>query len=263
MMTFQRFGVLVVALLLGAGTPAQASFINGGNTRPQFQPAGIGVDGFVDFGVFNTAGGSPGDTYGTGFAGIDAAISAGFGALAGTGSFLYLYEISNLSSNFGLLAGAVPGTSSSVLAVGTLAGKSFNDAAGPASSSNPFGTGAAAGNPSPASLGVMSPGIVANGAVITPLVTSGGGSVNALFFPTDLLPGQTSALFGYMSNQAPSLGSVSIQGSGAVGATNAAGNVLGAPAVSAVPEPASVTLALIGAGLAGLAGWRRQRHASK
>jgi hypothetical protein len=29
--------------------------------------------------------------------------------------------------------------------------------------------------------------------------------------------------------------------------------------VSAVPEPASVTLALIGAGLAGLAGWRRRR----
>jgi hypothetical protein len=34
------------------------------------------------------------------------------------------------------------------------------------------------------------------------------------------------------------------------------------PAVSAVPEPATLTLALIGAGLAGLAGWRqRGRHA--
>jgi hypothetical protein len=32
-----------------------------------------------------------------------------------------------------------------------------------------------------------------------------------------------------------------------------------APAVSTVPEPASVTLALIGAGLAGLAGWRQRK----
>ena len=41
--------------------------------------------------------------------------------------------------------------------------------------------------------------------------------------------------------------------------TSIPGTVTITPAVSAVPEPASVTLALIGAGLAGLAGWRRRR----
>jgi hypothetical protein len=261
--------VLGLALLLGAGTPAQASLMVGGNTRPQFQPGGNGVDGFVDFGVYNTAGGSAGDTYGTGLAGIDAAILAGFGAPAGTGSFLYLYEISNKSSSFGIAAGSLPGDSSSVLAFGTLAGKSFNDAAGPASSTNPFGTAASPGDPSAISTGVTSPGIVVNGAVITPLVSSGGGSVNAFFFPTSLSTGQTSALFGYMSKMAPSLALASIQGGGASGGTGAAGTVEGAPAVplqtsppSTVPEPS--TLALFGLGTLGLAGWRlRRQHAAK
>ena len=108
--------------------------------------------------MYNTAGGSVGDTYGTGFAAIDTAIRAGFGAPAGTGAFLYLYEISNASASFGISSDSVPGSGNVPpfpvsFAFGTLAGKSFADSGGVVSSTHPFGPPAPAGDPSPASLG--------------------------------------------------------------------------------------------------------------
>jgi len=108
--------------------------------------------------------------------------------------------------------------------------------------------------------------------VITPLVTDGGGSVTVTFTPNPLTPGQTSALFGYMTNVPPGLGppsfpprlaSASIQGGGATGGTGASGTVVAAaPAATAAPEPSSLTLLGLGAlGLLGY-GWRKRKQAA-
>jgi hypothetical protein len=253
--------LLAVVAVFAASTPAQASLIlsSAGNTHPQFQtPVGGGVDSFLDFGVYDTAGESVGDTYGTGFAGIDAAILAGFGVPAGTGHFLYLYEVSNVSAAFSIGSAAVPGLQ--ILAVGTLAGKSFFDIGGPVSSTHPFGPPAPPGDPSPAAAGGVTGGaIVANGAVFTPLVDDGGGAMNILFFPNPLAPGQTSALVGYMTDFGPGFGSVSVEGGGARGATGAAGTGVAA----AIPEPSAlVTCSVLSAFVLGLQFIRRRKGAS-
>jgi len=139
--------------------PAQAAFILGGNTHPEFpgtNPSdGIGnVNGYINFAVFGQGGGSPGDTYGTGTAGADFYLAqAGFfnGGVpqaappAVLPGFIYVFQVTNARTNDVGGGPAPPISSATVVTAGVISG--FGTLAGPLA-------GGGGGGPIPAGFGI-------------------------------------------------------------------------------------------------------------
>jgi len=116
--------------------PAQAAFILGGNTHPEFpgtNPSdGIGnVNGYINFAVYGQGGGVAGDTYGTGVANADAILAAaGFfnGGVpqaappAVLPGFVYFFQVLNAATNDVGGGPAPPISSATIVTAGTIAG---------------------------------------------------------------------------------------------------------------------------------------------
>lgn len=241
-----------LAAVLCTQGAARADLMTGfaGNTQPQINS----TQGYLNFAVFDTAGGTAGDHYGTGLAGIDAALAAG--GFSVTSSYLYLFQTVNegpdiASSSVNVSAGSVTG-------FGALSGLTYAQV----NAANPFlgPLAAAAGNISPAVTGATQSeaSATASGLAIGPaLVSLNPTSLVATFSPAIVGTGAFSTLWGYTSNLAPTFTLGSIQDSGVAANGTVPGNV---GVSSVVPEPSAAVLAALGAlGLAGYA--MRRRHA--
>jgi hypothetical protein len=242
--------VIAVMALALVSSSAEASLIGAfsGNTQPEQD----GTQGFINFAVYDTSGGGVGDTFGTGFAGMDAALLANFGAASITSSFLYLFENTVVSTD--IASSSVNVNSALVTSFGKLPALDFTQVAGGSLFLGP--AAAAAGHVSPAVVGATAAQgtPIADGAAIAPdTVTLNPTSLVASYIPA-ITTVQHSTLWGYTSNSPPSLTVGSIQDSGLA----ANGRVAGP---NAVPEPSSVVIAGLGAlGLIGY-GIRRRRGA--
>ena len=253
----RRFVGIVLALAVGllalGALNAQAGLVTdfAGNTQPVFTNAvgsPTGVAGFINFAVFNTAGGTPGDSFGTGVTvpgtTANAILSAaGFDTNA---AFLYLFQVTNRLTN-PLTGGTAPPiststvhvTSGSVDGFGSLAGigAAFNGT--PLKGGDPgvtFGSPAPAGNQSfPPTTGVSG----ASASFTTTLTTASvtletPTSLFANFAPDGtILAGGQSDIWGYTSNLPPASTTGSLQDDG----TSAVGTIPGT-----VPEPSSIVM---------------------
>jgi len=235
---------MACALLLTA-SPAKATLLTSfaGNTQP-VNGGNSGLGGFVNFAVYSGSDGTgpTDDRFGTGIQN-SVLTAAGFNV---NSQFLYLFQTSN-NGTLEISQNTVAASSSSVTGVGALAGRGFTDNGGAVSATNPFGNASAPGDPSGASVGVVSPGIASIGGLVTPTsVNQTTSSVAATFTPpvTGLPAGSTSSLWGYTSTQPPAFTVTSLQDGG----TNASGTV---PGPAAVPEPTTLGSALAGLLLAG------------
>lgn len=230
---------LAVAVLMATATTVKAGVVTSfsGNTQPEIvTPVGT-TQGFINFAVFNTAGGVAGDHYGTGLAGIDTLLAAdGFST---TSSFLYLFQNVNIGSD--IASGSVNVLSADVTGHGVLSGLGYSQVTG---SANPFlgATAATAGNISPAVTGATQTegNVTTFSGLVTPsLLTLNSSSLVATYSPALVGTGDRSALWGYTSDFAPTLALGSIQDSGV-----AANGVV--PSLSAVPEPSTLATCLVG-----------------
>jgi len=256
--------VLGVAFCLSVSTlpsGAKAGFIQAfsGNTAPT---DGKLVMSTVNFAVLNTTGGAGNDTWKTGYANFDTAFKpepgqGGSPALDTKAKYLYLYQVTNdwpmNSPNFIVAATISLGVPmKDITSWGSFTGLGLSDSFGQVTTSNFFGTSRSPGNPAKASTGVASPSVVALAAnsYTTPFsvdLTSVANSLNAQFAGAHLIAQARSDLFGFTSNDSPAFLSVVDTGS-------SAGNPnVGMPkglVPSAIPEPTSVSLYMIGAVLA-------------
>ena len=260
-----RFGLAFAGLiaLVPTATPARAALIGAfsGNTQPAFGA----TDAYVDFAVFNTTGGTAGDTYGTGNAGFDSALTAA--GISTTPGFLYLYEISNVSTTSTIISmsaqtAPIAAGGSSGLSLGILGSNlSLNDNLGQVSSTNPFGTGAAANIVSGPSVNPpgSTPWVVTNSNVVAQPTSfqfgSGLTTANNFTLNVTLAGGATSRLFGYTSAVGPN-------GFTTASVINQLGQGANGAVPTSVPEPGPVALASIG-GLVAAAGAFRRRRAAK
>jgi hypothetical protein len=243
---------LAVAALAIVSSSAKASVEPGfaGNTHPVF--SATGAQGFIDFAVYDRTGGTVGDSFNTGIAGIDTALTAaGFNITSG---FLYLFQ--NVNKDTDISQSTVAAVMANVTGHGQLTGDGFT---GVTFASPTFNAAAAPGNPSPAVTGGTPTISTGSLTLVSPTaVTVGGTSVQATFGTNlDATNGQVSTLWGYTSNNAPVMpnnGSLQDNGTSAVGTvpSNSGG-------LTSVPEPSSLVVAGIGAlGMLGF-GLRRRK----
>jgi hypothetical protein len=240
--------VALVATLAFVPMSARADLIAGfgGNTQPSITAGGSTTQGFINFAVFNTVGGTAGDHYGTGLAGIDATLAAaGFSTTSG---FLYLFQDANVGVD--IASSSVNVRATDTTGHGFLTGLSYTQV----TSAHEFlgNTAAAPGNISLAATNatVAEATAAANALAVAPtLLTLNPTSLVATFSPAITGSG-FSTLWGYTSNVAPGFVLGSIQDGGIA----ANGTVPGA-----VPEPASVFLSLTGIAVCGFYAARRRK----
>jgi hypothetical protein len=241
-------GFVLAAFALPLGS-ARADFVAGfgGNTQPEIADGGGTTQGFINFAVFNTVNGTAGDHFGTGIAGIDAALAAaGFNT---TSNFLYLFQDVNIGND--IASSSVNVRSTNVTGFGVLAGEGYVQVTGAA---HPFlgSVAAGAGNISGAVTDATkaNAGVNAQSGLISPtLLTLNAQSLVATFSPAIAGTGTRSPLWGYTSNLAPTFGLGSIQDGGIA----ANGTV-----PTAVPEPSALGLSL--AGMLAAAGYALRRR---
>ena len=241
---------VVAVMVLACSVPAKANLISGfsGNTQPSHGTTG--VEGTVNFAVFDrTTGGSAGDTFGVGLAGFDAlfAASALSGPLDTSARYLYTYQTVNNSENTSMVpisSNTVQITPSLLTSWGSFTGTTFL--------SDVNGTPAGFGNPSGASLDGS--GVVSLGSgLFSPTVVRGASSLLAFYIAAEIPVGDKSEIFAYTSNTAPIFGTTGLIDGG----TTADGTV---PTAGAVPEPSTLAFALCGIAVAGLGYMRRGRR---
>jgi len=239
-----KAAALVVPFMLSASS-ANANFllIEAGNTNPGGLAGAPSAE--IDFAVFVNVGGG-------GFAPLAGSFVAGVGsgAFDAGAKFLYVYDVKNTG---------VTGISSSTLSTSqNLAGNlvsSFGVFAGHALiQTAPL---AAVGNPSPASIGgpaaIITPGANPPGPLAGPQITLGPIGLTAFWF-TPLFPGQTSQMFGFTSDFAPTLGSQNV-----ANGTATFGTVPIPDPTHFVRTPEPSSIALLGLGALGLLVARRRK----
>ena len=256
---------LTALAMLAATAPSRADLIGdySGNTHPQLSPQ-PGVDSIINFAVFDRTGGTTGDSFGIGLAGIDTVLSnAGFViGNAAASPYLWLFQIANAptsgTTDVSILFGA-PG--SVVTSTGILPSQySLNDSGGAVTFSNPFGTAAAAGNPSGDSTNPTGgPAWIVSGQNNTKQPTSLDlfpSALDAIFSNPGLQPGEVSSIYGFSSTEGPSSFSLAH----VAGATGASGTSADGYTPSAVPEPASFVLVSMGLIACGVPFLRRRKQ---
>jgi hypothetical protein len=225
--------MFVVVAMLVVSSRAEAGLVSGfgGNTQPQV----LGTEGFVNFAVFDTAGGSLGDHFGTGLANIDTELNAaGFNT---TSKYLYIFQVANEGPD--IASASVRVNPVTVTGDGLLAGIGFSQV----TLGNRFlgSVGSSPGNISPAVTDATQSEAkaVLEVALTSPaLVSLTNSSLVATFNPTLSDAGSDlSALFGYTSDNMPVYGFGSIQDGGL--AAN------GIVPTTAIPEPSSLALGLL------------------
>jgi hypothetical protein len=240
--------VLLTAFALAfavTAAPARAGYLAAfsGNTQPYHTVPGNGVGGTINFAVYDALGGvgasGPTDTWGTGVANFNNLFVAGSGsgALSTTSRYLYLFQVVNngpSSASFPISTQTTSAIPALISSFGSFTGTSF----GPTSAPFVLGVPSGFGDPSAASVpatpaitgGVA--GLIAPGSLIL-----GSTSLKALF-TTELTSGQSSTIYGFTSNVAPSV----FSSAGLIdGGTTADGR-----APTAIPEPSAIVLGLIG-----------------
>lgn len=253
---------MLLTVWLGLATPTQAAYLPGftGNTRPQSPDGTRQYAG--NFAVLDRlAGGSPGDTFGTGFAGFDAAAMAGSGSAPFdiTARYLYLYQDTNpgpgtIFDFLGITEGDTQFASVTSYANWNLL---FRDAAGVISLTNSLGADGPYTVEGLASLNPDSPAVVASGGVsLVPVVQVFTATTWDVIYTGALAPGQISRLYGYTSNVAPTL----LTTDPAVLQQGDLGGQFPVPS-PAVPEPTSAILA--GLAFTGLGAFSRYRSRRK
>jgi hypothetical protein len=238
--------VVVAVAAAMVGTPARAAYLASfsGNTQPYHNNVqGPGVGGTVNFAVYDTTGGSAGDTWGTGVANFNSLFTAaaGSGALDTTAKYLYVYQTVNngpSAGSFPISVNAVLVNPALVTSYGTFTGSSF--------SATVLGSPAGFGNPAADTTGAT-PGITTGQSGLNaPTVGLRTTSLVAIFSP-EIAANSKSNLWAYTSNAAPIFAQTGLLDGG----TTADGRV-----PTAVPEPSAALLSLIGLPF-GLLLWRR------
>jgi len=241
---------LVLAGFLGNAPQAQAALLTGfaGNTQPLIDS----TEGFINFAVYDaTTGGSVGDQYGTGLAGIDVLLAAnGFSI---TSRYLYLFE--NVNEGVDIASSSVNADGSAVTGAGKLAGLNFTQVAAGSLFLGP--AAATPGNPSPAVTGATAAQATPIAAVTYPplAVTVNPTSVVATYTPPEDGVNAVGSLWGYTTNRGPVISNGSIQDSGLAANGRVPANLV---TITAIPEPSSMALA--GLGAMGLVGYGLRRR---
>lgn len=256
--------LLAVVLLAGTADAAPIAAFSG-NTQP-FKPASAGGPdgGTVNFAVYDRTGGTAGDPFGTGVAGLAGlftpASSSPSATLDTSAAYLYLFQtVANSptgESVFQNSVGIVPSTR--VTSAGEFTGTDFSGVV--------LGAPAGFANPSPASTGVAPVILTGQAGLITPTtLTLGASSLLARYFvPAELLNGQQSILFGYTSNFVPTFGSTAILETTGANGTVPTPSATPAPPVSPagpLPEPATLVVFGLMVGVGGLAARGRKATA--
>jgi hypothetical protein len=230
-----RKTLLATIALMALGATAQAGSIlaSSGNTQPELGA----TRGFINAAVFDTSGGSLGDHYGTGLAGIDGELAAdGFSI---TSRYLYLFQDVSVGGSIGSSSvGVNPGE---VTGDGFLGGIGFTQTTPGQHSLGPLV--ATPGNISPFASGAVqaeAAAVLEVGLVNPSLVGLTTTSLVALF-GTGVGFGDRSELWGYTSDQAPVFGTGSIESAGV--------SANGIVPMAAVSEPSAVILLGISMGV--------------
>jgi hypothetical protein len=187
----------------------------------------------VNFAVFDHAGNSAGDSFGTGVANFDSLFTAGTSSPAfdTSASYLYLYQtVANGNTSTGVFQNTVGVTSNRVTSFGSFTGTEF--------STTVLGTPAGFANPSPASTPATATILAGQSGLTAPgSLTDGSSSVSAIFF-SEVPFGGASILWGYTSNTPPAIGNTAIlETTGANGA-----------AATALPEPGAACAVMLALG---------------
>lgn len=225
------------ALLFQVSARADLDIGFGGNTQPQISTSAGTTQGFINFAVFNTTGGTVGDHFGTGLAGIDTALAAaGFNT---SSNFLYLFQDVNVGTD--IASSSVNVNGAQVTGHGILSGIAYAQV----TSANPFlgGSAAAPGNISGAVTDATQGDATAttlSGLVTPSLLTLNSTSLVASFSPAFSGLNTRTSLWGYTSNFAPAFTLGSIQDSGVAANGTVPGNL------NAVPEPSTLLVSMVG-----------------
>lgn len=260
----------VAAILLHSAS-SEAALVSGfaGNTRPN-NPGG--QDGSISFAVFDLAGGSAGDAFGTGFAGFDSFFAPGTSSPAlntSAGTYLYLYQIVNdgtvdeIIDNLTVRLNGHP--LSSVTSWGWFGGLGFLDNGVLVGDDEPLGNNGpfvdsppAARAPADTSGTLSGPYVAAlsDGVVPAAVSLSGSGAFTSfkadfsetmVLGPSSVPGGSVSILVGFTSKLAPAFANASIQNGTSVNGTVASV----APAPSALVMLMSVLPVLLGCAVFG------------
>lgn len=264
------FGAAAMAVLI---SQANAAFVTGGNTRSIFYDAvedEYGVDGSISFAVFNSVGGTAGDSYGTGQLDFDSRFVASSGSDASLkGSFLYLYQMVNDGVNLEEIHRQTLKVASGIglISYGYFTDLGFVDATGDVVAGNPLGNnGLFEENLSPQDVsGALGTNIIKEVSGLTvPNVEFSSNVFSANFLNSaTLTAGTGSVIYGFTTN-APLYG---FKSAGIIDGNGTNGRVA-APSLSpndiALPTPVPGTLVLLMSMLpfGGVAAYRRRATAA-
>jgi hypothetical protein len=234
-----------VLALVSSSAKADLLTAFAGNTQPMItSPSGSVTQGFINFAVYNTVGGTLADPFNSG---ISAAALAAFGGGAVGSSFLYVFQDVNVHPpSTDIASGSVNVNPLTVTGSGLLAGLTYTQVGGAATFLGP--AAAVAGNFSPEVTGATAAQAKAiAGAVQSPsAVTLGSSSLVATFATTlgGTGPLPLSSLWGYTSNIGPATNFGSVQDGGIAANGTIPANIA---VIQSVPEPSSLAICVVGA----------------
>ncbi|HZZ78389.1 MAG TPA: hypothetical protein VFE62_07710 [Gemmataceae bacterium] len=251
----RTLAVVFVSLFFAATARADLILSETGSTHPQHAPAGSGTDAIVSVAVFDRTNGVPGDSYHTGIANFDSTLNASFthgaSGTASNQSYLYLYQITNMSNGYQVTNVNLP-----AFLPGIIAGILPNNFT---FSPSPIVPGAAPGDQAVFVTGATTLSNSGSGLQAPFLVDLTSPNVLGVDFisGTQLNPGVTSVIIGFTSDLPPnSSATVGVLTNASSGGATADGT-LPSNGPSTVPEPASFA---IWGGLVAAGAWYGRRR---
>ncbi len=217
MTRFLRVGLLVCAAVVLCFSPivAEAAFLQSysGNTNAGSSP--LVLDATVNFAVLDrTANGNPDDPFGIGSTAFYNTFVPGAKSeneFDGSARYLYLYQVANNGDNNEEVSTVTvrlrdAAARESITSWGYFGGYGLQDDGGLVSYTNDFGTSGEWGAPAAANTGVTSPAVgTINDGVDPDPVRAGATGFRASFVDELVTDDRRSVIFGFTSNNAPTL----------------------------------------------------------